>query len=87
MPTDHIVALLIAERDKLNQAIAVLSGGVTAKRRGRRPKSAEAAPMISPAPSAAPTTGRRPWTAEQKQAAAERMKKRWAKKRKAAKKS
>lgn len=76
MPTDHIVALLIAERDKLNQAIAALTAGVAAKRRGRPPKSAaaEAAPMISPAPSAAPTTGRRPWTAEQKQAAAERMK-------------
>ncbi len=27
MPTDHIVALLIAERDKLNRAIAALQGG------------------------------------------------------------
>ena len=26
MPTDHIVALLIAERDKLNAAIAALQG-------------------------------------------------------------
>jgi hypothetical protein len=29
MPTDHIVALLIAERDKLNRAIAALHGTAT----------------------------------------------------------
>jgi hypothetical protein len=28
MPTDHIVALLIAERDKLNRAIEALGAGV-----------------------------------------------------------
>lgn len=36
MPTDHIIALLIAERDKLNVAIEALQG---TKRRGRPPKS------------------------------------------------
>ena len=36
MPTDHIVALLIAERDKLNAAIEALEG--TGKRLGRPPK-------------------------------------------------
>ena len=30
MPTDHIVALLIAERDKLNNAIEALQGTKTA---------------------------------------------------------
>ena len=30
MPTDHIVALLIAERDKLNSAIEALQGTRTA---------------------------------------------------------
>ena len=84
MPQDHIVALLIAERDKLNQAIAALSGGtVTGKRRGRPPKSATA--EISPVPTVEPVKPKRTWTAAQKKAAAERMKIRWAVKRKAAK--
>jgi len=37
MPTEHIVALLIAERDRLNRAIEALQG--PAKRRGRPPKN------------------------------------------------
>ena len=37
MPTDHIVALLIAERDKINRAIEAL--GAETKRRGRPPGS------------------------------------------------
>jgi hypothetical protein len=36
MPTDHIVSLLIAERDKLNRAIEALSSPV--KRSSRPPK-------------------------------------------------
>jgi hypothetical protein len=36
MPTDQILALLVAERDRLNRAIEALSGG---KRRGRPPGS------------------------------------------------
>jgi hypothetical protein len=36
MPTDHILSLLISERDKLNRAIEALQG--SAKRRGRPPK-------------------------------------------------
>jgi hypothetical protein len=36
--TEHIVALLIQERDKLNRAIQALQGEV--KRRGRPPKNA-----------------------------------------------
>ena len=38
MPTEHILSLLIAERDKLNRAIEALQG--PAKRRGRPPKAA-----------------------------------------------
>lgn len=38
MATEHIVALLISERDKLNRAIEAL--GAPAKRRGRPPKQA-----------------------------------------------
>jgi hypothetical protein len=46
MPTDHIIALLVAERDKLNRAIEALQGPI--KRRGRPPKpSAAAAPVAS----------------------------------------
>jgi hypothetical protein len=37
MPTDHILSLLIAERDKLNAAITLLQG-TPAKRRGRPKK-------------------------------------------------
>jgi hypothetical protein len=37
MPTEHIVSLLIQERDKLNRAIDALQG--TGKRRGRPPKN------------------------------------------------
>ncbi len=37
MPTDHILALLIAERDKLDRAIEALSS--LTKRRGRGAKS------------------------------------------------
>jgi hypothetical protein len=42
MPTDHIVSLLIAERDKLNRAIQALEAGVTEA--GSPSKSAESAP-------------------------------------------
>jgi hypothetical protein len=52
MPTDHIVALLVAERDKLNAAIEALQGAV--KRRGRPPKNA--API---SPDATPTRKKR----------------------------
>jgi hypothetical protein len=48
MPTEHIVALLIAERDKLNRAIDALQGPT--KRRGRPPRN----PLPTTAPTAAP---------------------------------
>lgn len=90
MPTDHILALLIAERDKLNRAIEALSGPT--KRRGRPPKNPAAvaataaiAPPVSVA--AAPAKKKRHFSAAQRAAAAERMRQRWAKKRKADAKS
>ncbi len=84
MPTSHIVALLIAERDKLNRAIAALAGPV--KRRGRPPKNPLAI-AASPAPSAAPPTKKRKRrSAAQRKAQAERMKAYWAKRRKEEKK-
>ena len=91
MPTDHILGLLIAERDKLNQAIAVLSdGSTTGKRRGRPPKNPVAAvddptmpEWVKPAVKRPARKKARTWSAAQKKAAAERMKARWAAKKKA----
>jgi hypothetical protein len=40
MSTDHIVALLIAERERLNDAIAALKGNV-------KPSSMDAPPLVS----------------------------------------
>jgi hypothetical protein len=79
MPTDQILSLLVAERDKLNRAIEALQDGV--KRRGRPPKN----PLAGTPPTAAPALkkhGRR-FSAAQRKAASERMRLRWAAKRKA----
>jgi len=88
MPTDQIVALLIAERDKLNAAIALLQGGV--KRRGRPPKNVTPPAWVTSngtaAPVEAPVKKRRNFSPAQRKAAAERMRQMWAKKKKAAKK-
>jgi len=78
MPTDHIVALLIAERDKLNSAIAALQGAV--KRRGRPPKNA-----VSLAPAALPAPAKRKgMSAARRKAQGARMKAYWAKRKKEA---
>jgi hypothetical protein len=80
MEITQIVALLIAERDRLNAAIAALQGG--AKRIGRPPKSAVTAAV----PVAAPAQAKhgRKFTAAQRKKQAERMKAFWAAKKKAA---
>jgi hypothetical protein len=78
MPTEHIIALLIAERDKLNRAIETLQG--SAKRRGRPSKVVAA---LSAPETSAPKRKRR--SAAQRKAQAERMKAYWAAKRKKAK--
>jgi len=81
MPTDQILALLTAERDKLNRAIEALRGPV--KRRGRPPKSAAATAEAAPAPAKRGRT----FTAAQRKAASKRMRQRWAAKKKAAAKA
>jgi hypothetical protein len=83
MPTEHILSLLIAERDKLNEAIETLSGPT--KRRGRPPKNPLAAATSAAAP--APKKHGRRFSAAQRKAASERMRLRWAAKRKAEAKS
>jgi len=79
--TEQILALLITERDRLNRAIEALQGPT--KRRGRPPKNtvAESATATNPGPT---PRKRRRFTAAQREAAAERMRQRWAAKKKAA---
>lgn len=80
MPNEHILALLIAERDKLNRALEALQGPT--KRRGRPPKNplATAAPGATSAPA---KRKRRTFSAAQRKQQAERMRAYWAAKRKA----
>lgn len=74
MPTEQIIGILIAERDKLTRAIEALQGPL--KRRGRPPKN----PVISTASIiAAPVEHKRKGrTAAQRKAQSEKMKKYWA---------
>ena len=73
MQTEQILALLVAERDRLNRAIEALGG--PAKRRGRPPASATVEGGPKP-------KGRRTFTAAQRKAQAEKMRAYWAAKRK-----
>ena len=81
METAQIVALLVAERDRLNRAIEALQGPT--KRRGRPPGSGrKTASVDAPAMTAPAKRGRRKFSAAQREAAAERMRQRWALKKK-----
>jgi hypothetical protein len=81
MATEHIVALLIEERDRLTRAIDALQG--PAKRLGRPPKAVSAPATAAPAAKAKQSAGgRRKRTAAEKKAASERMRAYWAAKRK-----
>ncbi|HWZ30118.1 MAG TPA: hypothetical protein VNX18_02235 [Bryobacteraceae bacterium] len=73
MQTEQIVALLIAERNRLDAAIQALGG--SAKRRGRPPGT-----KVSAAPAAAKPTVRRKRTlsAAGRKAIADAARKRWA---------
>jgi hypothetical protein len=79
MATENILALLIAERDKLSRAIEALSGP---KRRGRPPGVKKSAPASAAIASPAASPKRRTFTAAQRKAFGERMKAYWAKRRK-----
>jgi hypothetical protein len=79
MPTDHILALLIEERDRLNRAIEALQGPT--KRRGRPPKNSAAVSSSEPQK---PARKKRTFSAAQRKAMSKRMKARWAVKKKAA---
>ncbi|MGD0295667.1 MAG: hypothetical protein ABSE86_01040 [Bryobacteraceae bacterium] len=77
MPTEHIIALLIAERDKLNRAIEALQGPI--KRRGRPPKNPVAAAAPPPA---LPAKKRKGLSAAARKAQSQRVKAYWAARRK-----
>ena len=79
MPTDHILTLLISERDKLNRAIEALQG-TTRRGTGRK--------TVSPTSDAEPTPNhtrkRRAWTPAMRLAAKRRAKAVWVRRRKEA---
>jgi len=75
MPIDEILALLIAERDRLSRAIEALQG--TVKRRGRPPKNPVAIFAAVPTKKRAGSMG-----AAARKAQSARMKAYWAKRRK-----
>jgi hypothetical protein len=77
MPTEHIVALLIQERDRLNRAIEALQGPV--KRRGRPPKNSTPAVAVPAAEEA--SQKRKRFSAATRRKMALAQKKRWAEKR------
>jgi hypothetical protein len=81
MPTEHIIALLTAERDKLNRAIEALQGPI--KKRGRPPKNLLIA-AIAPAPTPSTPAAKRKsgMSAAARKAQSQRMKAYWAAKRK-----
>jgi hypothetical protein len=86
MPTDHILALLLAERQKLDAAISALGG--TTKRRGRPPKDplANAPAWVLPKPKAEKKR-KRIISAKQRADQSRRMKIYWRNKKKATKAS
>ena len=74
MPTDHILSLLLQERERLNRAIEALNG--TTKRLGRPPKNPGGIPTV--AAIAAPIKKRKPFSAAVRKRMALAQKKRWA---------
>ena len=78
MNLEHILAVLISERDKLNRAIEVLGNPV--KRRGRPPKNPLATLLAAPMNSAPKKTGG--LSPAKRKAQSERMKAYWAKRKK-----
>jgi hypothetical protein len=90
MAIDHIVQLLISERDKLSRAIEALGAPSKPARRSRRKAKAKAAaapPSVeaSAAAAAARKGKRKPLTAARRKALSAKMKAYWAKRKKTAK--
>ena len=79
----EILALLVAERDRLNRAIAIL--GAEPKRRGRPPKNTLSGISELSIGASGKKRGRRKMSASARKAVSDRMKKYWAARRKAKK--
>ena len=79
MATEHIVQLLIQERDRLSRAIEALQGS-PATRRGRPPKkpAVTATTVVPETNPLAPIKKRKPFSAAAKRKMALAQKKRWA---------
>jgi hypothetical protein len=77
MPTEHIVALLIEEREKLNRAIEALQGPL--RRRGRPKALATLNPAANPLAASHKTRKTTVWPSARKKAHIARMKAYWAK--------
>jgi hypothetical protein len=82
MPSEHILSLLIQERDRLSRAIEALQG--ITPHQGRPRKEATASLIAAIHPLAAPVRTKRTFTAAQRKAQGARMKAYWAAKKKAA---
>jgi hypothetical protein len=76
----EILALLVAERDRLNRAIAIL--GAEPKRRGRPPKNTLSGIAELSVGTSGKKRGRPKMSAGARKAVSERMKKYWAARRK-----
>lgn len=85
MDTQAIIAALDAEIARLQHVRAILKGQTGVKRRGRPPKNPP--PLGHDGPFPMVKKGRRTFTATQRKQQAQRMRKYWAAKKKAAKKS
>jgi hypothetical protein len=92
MTSEHILTLLIEERDRLTAAIDALKvgragveGGGKARPKPGRPPKAVSAPMahiIDPLPGLAPKPKKKAkWSAAKRKALGEKMRQRWAAKR------
>jgi len=83
MAIDHIVALLLAERDRLTRAIEALQGPAVRRGRPAGTVSKKTAPVAAHAPvKAAAAAKHRNQSPAARKAASERMKAYWAAKRK-----
>ena len=78
MAHENIIALLVAERDRLTQAIEVLQGGTSGKRRGRPRKTADDPTMPDWVKTAPKKRKGRKYTAAQRKAQSIATKARWA---------